>query len=60
MENKESLSIIIDEAHNILSKTSFRESEDWKDYRLETFEEIIKEGRKEIWCICYNFKPTAK
>lgn len=23
-----------------------RESEQWKDYRLETFEEIIKEGRK--------------
>jgi hypothetical protein len=44
--NEKSLSIIIDEAHNILSKTSFRETEDWKDYRLETFEEIIKEGRK--------------
>lgn len=44
--NTKSLSIIIDEAHNILSKTSFRETEDWKDYRLETFEEIIKEGRK--------------
>jgi DNA helicase HerA-like ATPase len=44
--NKSSLSIIIDEAHNILSKDSFRETEDWKDYRLETFEEIIKEGRK--------------
>jgi hypothetical protein len=44
--NKKSLSIIIDEAHNILSKQSFREREDWKDYRLETFEEIIKEGRK--------------
>jgi len=44
--NKKSLSIIIDEAHNILSRTSFRETEDWKDYRLETFEEIIKEGRK--------------
>lgn len=44
--NKKTLSIIIDEAHNILSKTSFRETEDWKDYRLETFEEIIKEGRK--------------
>jgi|SRR5690554_3546614 len=44
--NQKSLSIIIDEAHNILSKTSFRETEDWKDYRLETFEEIIKEGRK--------------
>lgn len=45
-DNKASLSIIIDEAHNILSKSSFRETEDWKDYRLETFEEIIKEGRK--------------
>lgn len=44
--NEKSLSIIIDEAHNILSKQSFREKEDWKDYRLETFEEIIKEGRK--------------
>lgn len=41
-----SLNIIIDEAHNILSTESFREAESWKDYRLETFEEIIKEGRK--------------
>lgn len=40
------LHLIIDEAHNILSNTSFRETESWKDYRLETFEEIIKEGRK--------------
>jgi uncharacterized protein len=40
------LTIIVDEAHNILSTESFRESESWKDYRLETFEEIIKEGRK--------------
>ncbi|MFE8100854.1 ATP-binding protein [Brenneria goodwinii] len=40
------LNLIIDEAHNILSNTSFRETESWKDYRLETFEEIIKEGRK--------------
>lgn len=37
---------IIDEAHNILSDTSSREAESWKDYRLELFEEIIKEGRK--------------
>lgn len=44
--NTKSLTIIIDEAHNILSTESFRESESWKDYRLETFEEIIKEGRK--------------
>ncbi len=44
--NNKTLNIIIDEAHNILSKESFREAEDWKDYRLETFEEIIKEGRK--------------
>lgn len=42
----QSLNIIIDEAHNILSSSSERESETWKDYRLETFEEIIKEGRK--------------
>ncbi|PHM65715.1 ATPase [Xenorhabdus stockiae] len=40
------LHLIIDEAHNILSSASYRESENWKDYRLETFEEIIKEGRK--------------
>lgn len=38
--------LIIDEAHNILSTQSNRESESWKDYRLELFEEIIKEGRK--------------
>ena len=40
------LNIIVDEAHNVLSEKSDRESEQWKDYRLETFEEIIKEGRK--------------
>ena len=38
--------MIIDEAHNVLSMQSNRESESWKDYRLELFEEIIKEGRK--------------
>lgn len=41
-----SLNIIIDEAHNVLSYESTRESESWKDFRLEAFEEIIKEGRK--------------
>lgn len=40
------LNFIIDEAHNILSLESTRESESWRDYRLETFEEIVKEGRK--------------
>ena len=45
-DKKSYLNIIIDEAHNILSEVSNRESETWKDYRLETFEEIIKEGRK--------------
>jgi hypothetical protein len=45
-ESPSYLNIIIDEAHNILSRESFRETESWKDYRLETFEEIIKEGRK--------------
>ncbi len=38
--------LIVDEAHNILSLQSNREAESWKDYRLELFEEIIKEGRK--------------
>lgn len=38
--------LIIDEAHNILSLQSSREHESWRDYRLELFEEIIKEGRK--------------
>ncbi|MCX6739617.1 MAG: ATP-binding protein [Candidatus Parcubacteria bacterium] len=46
INGKKSLHIIVDEAHNILSTMSQRESETWKDYRLETFEEIIKEGRK--------------
>ncbi|MCG2459472.1 ATP-binding protein [Flavobacteriaceae bacterium F89] len=45
-EKEKYLNLIIDEAHNILSSISQRESETWKDYRLETFEEIIKEGRK--------------
>lgn len=40
------LHLVIDEAHNILSQQSAREAESWKDYRLELFEEIIKEGRK--------------
>ncbi|WP_010606798.1 ATP-binding protein [Pseudoalteromonas maricaloris] len=43
---QQTLHMIIDEAHNILSMQSTRESESWKDYRLELFEEIIKEGRK--------------
>lgn len=38
--------LIVDEAHNILSEKSSREAEIWKDYRLETFNEVIKEGRK--------------
>lgn len=45
-QREKSLHIVIDEAHNILSTASERESQTWKDYRLETFEEIIKEGRK--------------
>lgn len=44
-ENKY-FNLIVDEAHNILSESSKRESEKWKDYRLEVFEEVIKEGRK--------------
>ena len=40
------LNIIIDEAHNLLSYDSSQESDIWKNTRLETFEEILKEGRK--------------
>ncbi len=42
----QSFHLIVDEAHNILSNQSGREQDTWKDYRLELFEEIIKEGRK--------------
>ncbi len=38
--------LIIDEAHNILSVNRNREGDKWRDYRLDVFEEIIKEGRK--------------
>ncbi len=38
--------LIIDEAHNIFSEQSNREAGEWKDYRLDLFEEVIKEGRK--------------
>ncbi|WP_075572340.1 ATP-binding protein [Megasphaera coli] len=56
--------LIIDEAHNILSAQSTREKESWKDYRLEVFEEIIKEGRKFGFFITlssqrpYDISPT--
>lgn len=43
---KNTCHLIIDEAHNILSEQSIREVESFKDYRLEVFEQIIKEGRK--------------
>lgn len=43
---KNTVHLIIDEAHNILSSDSKREGNSWKNYRLDLFEEIIKEGRK--------------
>lgn len=45
-DGKNFLNIIIDEAHNLLSYESSQESEVWRNTRLETFEEILKEGRK--------------
>lgn len=38
--------LIIDEAHNILNAEYRNNGDDWQDYRLSVFEEIIKEGRK--------------
>lgn len=40
------LHLIIDEAHNVLSNQTISEGNSWHNYRLELFEEIIKEGRK--------------
>ncbi len=38
--------LIIDEAHNMLNAEYRNNGDDWQDYRLSVFEEIIKEGRK--------------
>lgn len=38
--------LVIDEAHNILNSQYRNNGDDWQDYRLSVFEEIIKEGRK--------------
>ena len=38
--------LIIDEAHNILNSQIRNVGDNWQDYRLSVFEEIIKEGRK--------------
>lgn len=38
--------LIIDEAHNILNSQHQDVGDDWRDYRLSVFEEMIKEGRK--------------
>ncbi len=38
--------LIIDEAHNILNSEYRNNGDDWQDYRLSVFEEIVKEGRK--------------
>ncbi|MEU0499042.1 TetR family transcriptional regulator C-terminal domain-containing protein [Mycobacterium sp. NPDC006124] len=56
-ENAKFLNLIIDEAHNILSTESSRETEAWRDYRLETFEELIKEGR--VWGLSEYREPAS-
>ncbi len=38
--------LIIDEAHNILNSEHINNGDNWQDYLLSVFEEIIKEGRK--------------
>ncbi|MBF1153219.1 MAG: ATP-binding protein [[Eubacterium] sulci] len=45
-ERKKTVHLIIDEAHNILNDSIKNVGDDWQDYRLSIFEEIIKEGRK--------------
>ena len=55
-KDKVSFHLIIDEAHNILSDQSRNDNTSWKDYRLSTFEEIIKEGRKFGFSLLYQVK----
>lgn len=43
---KNTVHLIIDEAHNILCSSTKNIGDEWQDYRLSIFEEIIKEGRK--------------
>ncbi|QCR33720.1 ATP-binding protein [Lysinibacillus sp. SGAir0095] len=43
---EKTIHLIIDEAHNILSNQLMNEGKGWHSYRLELFEEMIKEGRK--------------
>ena len=38
--------LIIDEAHNVLNLEYRNNGDDWQDYRLSVFEEVVKEGRK--------------
>lgn len=45
-EVTETKHLIIDEAHNILNPDHKNVGDDWQDYRMSVFEEIIKEGRK--------------
>ncbi|STO01059.1 Type IV secretory pathway, VirB4 components [[Eubacterium] infirmum] len=45
-DRKKTVHLIIDEAHNILNDSVKNVGDDWQDYRLSIFEEIIKEGRK--------------
>ncbi len=44
--SNKTIHLIIDEAHNILNSQFKNIGDDWQDYRLSIFEEIIKEGRK--------------
>lgn len=44
--NESTSHLIIDEAHNILNANAGDIGDHWRDYRLDIFEEIIKEGRK--------------
>lgn len=45
-KDKKTTHLVIDEAHNILNSLYKNNGDDWQDYRLSIFEEIIKEGRK--------------
>ena len=53
------LNLIIDEAHNILSESSSRESEQWERLQARNLRRNYQR-RAKIWCVPYPRKPEAR
>jgi len=51
--------LIIDEAHNVLHSPSRLNSENFSEYRIKVFEEIVKEGRKFGFYLTFSSQRPA-